>query len=160
MTKFVHRRLTTLVSLLSALLLGVGLLAAAVPAQAAPVAGDSASATTAAGKIAARRVNFGAIALNVKDGWSGWAYDKKTKKKAKKAARKHCRSRSTQPSGCKSVLWVRNGCGAVAVRVKKGRIVKVRGAIAFTEKAAKKKAKKKVGKKAKVHTYVCTTRYR
>ncbi len=160
----VHRRLTAVASLLTALLLTVGLLAAMAPAQAAPVGVDSASTSTATGKIAARRVNFGAISLNVSNGVSGWAYDKSSKKKAKKAAQKHCKSRAKganlNPKGCKSALWVRNGCGAIAVRVKNSQIVKVRGAIAFTPKQAKKKAKKKIGKKARVHTYVCTTRYR
>lgn len=142
-----------------ALLLTLGVFSAVAPAGA--VAPDSSAnvANDTAGKVAARRVNFGAIALNVNDGWSGWAYDKKTKSGAKKAAVRHCKSRS-DTSGCRTVLWVRNGCGAVAVRVKGGQIVKYRGAIAFTKKAAVRKAKNKVGKGAKLHTFVCTTRYR
>ncbi|CAM3397449.1 DUF4189 domain-containing protein [Nocardioides dubius] len=143
-----------------ALLLTLGVFSAFSPASAAPAAGaTSSTADDVAGKVAARRVNFGAIALNVNDGWSGWAYDKATKARAKKAAVKHCKSRS-DTAGCRTVLWVRNGCGAVAVRVKGGQIVKYRGAIAFTKKAAVRKAKAKVGKGAKLHTYVCTTRYR
>lgn len=165
MTTSVHRRLTTLVSLITAVLLGVGLLAATAPAQALQGKEDRASVPAASSKLAARRVNFGAIALSVDTGWSGWAYDKASKKKAKKAAKKHCTKRAknagfTKPK-CKVTLWVRNGCGAVAVRTnKQGAITKVRSAIAFQPKAAKKKAKKKIGKKGKVHTYVCTTRYR
>lgn len=162
MTTFAHRRFTALLSLLSALLLGVGMLTATAPADATP--GQAApGAERSSSKAAPRRVNFGAIALNVRNQWSGWAIDKKTKKKAKKGAVKHCRKRAkavgASPKGCKTVLWVRNGCAAIAVRMKKKEIVKVRGAIATTLEEAKAAAKKSVGKKAKVHTYICTTHY-
>ncbi|MFS3128879.1 DUF4189 domain-containing protein [Nocardioides sp. Bht2] len=146
-------------ALTAALLLAIGMLSAFAPANAASNQGATAARSQESSPVLARRTNFGAIALNVNDGWSGWAYDKATKAKAKKAAVRHCKSRS-DTAGCRTVLWVRNGCGAIAVRVKGGEIVKYRGAIAFTKKAAVRKAKKKVGSGAKLHTYVCTTRYR
>ncbi|WP_235734792.1 DUF4189 domain-containing protein [Nocardioides alcanivorans] len=165
MTRIGTGRLRKLGLLLTALLLTVGVLGALSPANATGTAGESASETSnSAARTSARRVNYGAIALNTSNGWSGWSYDKASKKKAKKAAKKHCKKRAkasgASGSGCKPVVWVRNGCAAVAVKVKNGRIAKVGWGVAFKKGKAKKLAKKKAGKKAKVHTWMCTTRYR
>ncbi|WP_110205983.1 DUF4189 domain-containing protein [Nocardioides daejeonensis] len=164
MTRIGTGRLRTVGLLLTALLLAVGMMSALSPANAAGADGaQAAEASTTATRTAARRVNYGAIALNVKTGWSGWSYDKASKAKAKKAAKKHCKARTpsgVNTSSCKPVVWVRNGCAAVAVRVKNNKITKVGWGVAFTKKKAKSLAKKKAGKKARVHTWVCTTRYR
>lgn len=171
MTRTGTGRLRTLGLLLTALLLAVGVMGAiSAPATAgsATANGSTAGATEAtnaptAARKAARRVNFGAIALNRKTGWSGWSYDKKTKKKAKKAAKRHCKKRSKRngasPKGCKNVVWVRNGCAAVAVKIKNNQIKRVGWGVAFKKKKAQKIAKRKAGKKSKLHTFSCTTRY-
>lgn len=152
---------------MTALLLAVGVMSAmptaasAAPATAAATV-DTATSNTAT-RAAARRVNFGAIALNPRTGWSGWSVDKASKKKAKKAAVRHCKKRSRRhnapPKGCKGIVWVRNGCAAVAVKVKKNQIKRIGWGTAFQKKPAVKKARKKAGKKSKLHTYACTTRY-
>ena len=165
MTRIGTGRLRTLGLLMTSLLLAVGMMSAmSTAATAASSTGATATATSnTAPRAAARRANFGAIALNPRTGWSGWSVDKKSKKKAKKAAIRHCKKRSRRhnapPKGCKGVVWVRNGCAAVAVKIKKQRIKRIGWGTAFTKKKAAKKARKKAGKKSKLHTYACTTRY-
>lgn len=162
------RKTNRVLAAIAALVLALGLVAAFnTSASAAPSTTKTASAATnlsqaPAARLAARRKNFGAIHINVRDGRAGYSYDKASKKKAKKAARKMCRRNSTHPKGCKLAAWVRNGCAAVAIRVKKGRIVEAKSAIAFTKKKAVRKARKKVGRKVrkKPLVWVCTTRYR
>jgi len=165
MTSIGTGRLRAAGLLLTALLLAVGMLSAMTPANAAggTAGATSSESSSTAARTAARRVNYGAIALNVKTGVSGWSYDKGSKAKAKRVAKRHCKSRTpsgVNKSGCKPVVWVRNGCAAVAVRVKGGQIRKVGWGVAFTKKKAVRIAKRKVGKKAKLHTWMCTTRYR
>ncbi|KRF15420.1 hypothetical protein ASG90_12030 [Nocardioides sp. Soil797] len=164
------RKTNRLLATIATLLLTLGILAAFnTSASADPSAGPSASdanavsakqVTATSARQAARRNYFGAIHVNYKEGTGGYAYDKSSKNKAKKASMKMCKSRSRVNSGCKLALWVRNGCGAVAVRVKNGQVVKARSAIAWGKKKAIRKAKNKVGKGAKRYAFVCTTRYR
>lgn len=164
-----------MLAVFATLLMTIGLAAAlSTSATAAPAGADAAAAPAAADETAtstvvtspvvarkaAKRKNFGALHVNFRDFQGGYAYDKASKKAAKKASKKMCRKRSTHKGNCKLAAWVRNGCAAVAVRVKNGKVTKARTAIAFGKKKAIKKAKNKVGKGAQRYSYVCTTRYR
>lgn len=166
-----------MLAVFATLLMTIGLAAAlSTSASAAPAGADATAApaaettattakaenltTPVVARKAARRKNFGALHVNFRDFQGGYSYDKRTKKAAKKSSMKMCRSRSTHDKNCKLAAWVRNGCAAVAVRIKNGKVVKARTAIAFTKKKAVRKAKRKVGARAKRYSYVCTTRYR
>jgi hypothetical protein len=53
---------------------------------------------------------FGSIAYSEKDRQYGWANNYPTRAAAEKAAVESCR---TSGKNCRSVLWFRNGCGAL-----------------------------------------------
>lgn len=164
------RKTNRLFAAIATLLLTLGILAAfGTSANAVPSTGPSAATqdtatsvetTAPVARSASRRLYYGAIHVNFKEFTGGYSYDKRTKTRAKKASMAMCKSRSDVNRRCKLALWVRNGCGAVAVRVKDGQVVKARTAIAFNKKKAIRKAKRKVGRGAERYAFVCTTRYR
>lgn len=102
---------------------------------------------------------FGAVSLNLIDGKIGIANDKRSKGAALKAAVKSCKKKSSNKNGCKRTAWVRNGCGALALKAKANGSYKQAWGVAFNLAPAKKKAKKKAGKGSKVYAWVCTTRF-
>lgn len=133
----------------------------ATPDGAAPVTAPvSAQSTTTQRARGGCRVPYcyGALAINLRTGGSGYAYDYNTKKKALRHAKKSCANKNGK--GCHSVIWRRNGCAAVAWRGRNGRLVEWAARHAFSKKAAIRKAKRAVrGKgKEKVWTWVCTSR--
>lgn len=146
------------------LLMTIGLAAAfttgASAAPGAAKADTSADATVhATANRQARRNYFGAIAVNFRDNKAGVVYDKATKKKALNKAQKKCKAKSSHKGACAKALWVRNTCGAIAVRYNSSnQVVKAKAAFNVKKKKAIKKAKKKVGKRAKIFAWVCTTR--
>ncbi len=56
---------------------------------------------------------YGAVAVNTKTGISGGALNKNSKSEAKQAAIKQCEE-GGKNAPCQVVMWVRNGCIAVA----------------------------------------------
>ena len=104
------------------------------------------------------RANFGSLAYAVDGAW-GVAYDYGTKRGAKKAALRRCRKHSDYPGSCRAG-WVRNGCAALAVRSRDGFVRKIGYGVAFTARAAKREAKRKLRGPDRILTWVCTTRYR
>ncbi|QIX27366.1 DUF4189 domain-containing protein [Nocardioides sp. JQ2195] len=163
------RKTNRLLAVIATLLLTFGILAAFnTSASADPSTGPSAGTTAGSVDVApttaayqtSRRLYYGAIHVNFKEFTGGYSYDKRTKTRAKKSSMAMCKANSDVNKRCKLALWVRNGCGAVAVRVKDGQVVKARTAIAFNKKKAIRKAKRKVGRGAERYAFVCTTRYR
>lgn len=138
----------------------VGLVAALAVVLAALMPASSASADPK-GKAANSKAEspyFGAISLNLKDGKIGLANDKRSKRAALRSAVRTCKKKSEHKSACESTAWVKNGCGALALKkTKKG--YRQGYAVAFDLPPAKKKAIRKAGKGSKVVAYVCTTRY-
>ena len=127
----------------------------AVPAaQAAPTADSSASA----------RTYYGAIALNSRTLAVGTSVNAKTATSAKSAALTRCKKYSYS-SYCRNVVWVSNGCAAVAVKYdSKGRPVRYASAYGKykwpTVRLAKKRAMgSSTAGTVKTRAYVCTTRY-
>ena len=55
---------------------------------------------------------FGAIAYSPRSGADGWAKDHPSREAAERAAVTAC---SKHAKDCRSVVWFKNGCGAIAV---------------------------------------------
>lgn len=132
---------------------------APTPEQVTPTATQGTSAVSVQ---SARRCRvpycYAAIAINLRTGGSGYAYDYATKRGALRHAKQFCAERNG--TGCKSVIWRRNGCAAVAWRGQNGRLVEWAARHAFGRKAAIRKAKRAVRGRGteKVWLSVCSTR--
>ena len=136
---------TTFALTVAALLAGVSLTFA-----------SSASAATADESKRAGRAYFGAIAL-ASDGAFGYSYDFGTKRAALNAAHQRCRQRSDYPGTCTKVGWIRNACGAVAVKYdRQGFVSRYKFGWGGTKQAAIAAAKRNFG--GVIRTWVCTTR--
>jgi hypothetical protein len=111
-------------------------LAGAVPVAAAPA---RTSSTTPA-------VNhFAAIAVEPATAASGVSYGYTTKAGAKTRAKNECRSAATHPANCQVLVWVANGCAAVAYKVRSGGGYRYGAAYAATKRGAKQRAKNAIG---------------
>lgn len=121
------------------------------------VAKREGSVVKADGKLP--RAYFGAISLNLRDGKIGLANDKRTKRGALRAAVANCKKKSAHDASCKRTAWVKNGCGALALKKKADGSWRQGYGVAFNLAPAKRKALRKAGKGAKVVAWVCTTRY-
>ncbi len=56
---------------------------------------------------------YGSIAYSPADGRSGYSYDYRTEAEAVQAAMGYCRQDGGK--SCRTVMWVSNGCGAIAI---------------------------------------------
>ena len=102
------------------------------------------------------RAYYGAIALS-NDGTATYAFDYRTKRAALSAAYKRCKSRSSLPRNCRKVGWVRNACGAVAVKkYPSGYISRYHYGYGRNKAAAKAAARRNFG--GQIAVWVCTTR--
>lgn len=107
---------------------------------------------------------FGAISLNTRTGQVGYANDKRSRAAAIRVAQTSCRTRSADTSGspgqCRRAGWVRNGCLAVAVRIRDRAIVEWGAAIAYDPDPAKRKARRKVAGpgRTRIAFWLCTSR--
>jgi len=159
--------LAGLVAILATLV--AGLFAAAPTASAAPTNAPEATTTSTTtaqqtARVAARarcRIPrcFGAIVINPRTGSSAYSYNYNTRSKAVAAAKKRCRSYGSGRY-CRTAVWVRNGCAAVAWRKRNGRMVEWAGRVAFNRAPAIRKAKRAVAGPGSEHvwSYVCTSR--
>jgi hypothetical protein len=149
MTAFLQRSRRLLVVLAVALGVTVAL-TTATPAQA--TGADPSSSERA-------RTNYGAISVGWWDHAWGASYDYGTKSGAKRAAQKACRKHSSYPGKCGTAVWVRNGCAAVAVRVRDdGSVGRYGWAVNRLKAPAIRAAKHKCGRACVKLTWVCTTR--
>jgi hypothetical protein len=136
---------TTFALTLAAVLAGVSLTFA-----------SSAGAAPAEQSKQAGRVYYGAIAL-ASDGAFGYSYDFATKRAALDAAQQRCRQRSEYPGTCTKIGWIRNACGAVAVKYdRQGFVSRYKFGWGGTKRAAIAAAKRNFG--GTIRTWVCTTR--
>lgn len=127
---------------------------AAVSLLVAPGAGASAPAAPSSERAA--RAYFGAIALAA-DGAAGYAYDFGTKRAALRAAHQRCKSLSDYPDTCTRVGWVRNACGAVAVKFRPdGFVARYKFGWGRSKAVAIRMAKRNFG--GDIRAWVCTAR--
>ncbi len=156
-------------ALLAALLLGGTLLAAAPTASAttSEAGFERADETQRLASCNWRRGKcFGAISLNTRTGVVGFSNDKRSKSSAIRIGQSRCRTRSVAQGGypgqCTKAGWVRNGCLAVAIRVRNGAIVEWGSGYAYNDGPAKQKAKQKVRGpgRVRIQFWLCTTRDR
>lgn len=104
------------------------------------------------------RYYFGAISLAFRGGAVGYSYDYRTKRAALRALYRKCRSASSYPGSCRKIVWVRNGCAALAVRWQGSNIARYGWGVARTRRAAYRTALNKCGARCVKRVYVCTTR--
>jgi hypothetical protein len=94
---------------------------------------------------AAANADWGAIAIDPKNGNAGIGFGEPTKTAAQNEAEKDC------PGKCRQALFVLNKCGAIATNGK--RFV---GGFGNTKREAIKKARKKVGPDGRLIAFVCS----
>jgi hypothetical protein len=120
-------------------------------------ASASGSAEPDAARAAVRNY-YGAIALNIKNGYASYSYDYRTKRKAIYVAYHRCRAKSGAPSYCRKVVWVRNYCAATVVRwTSDGSIYRYAWGGGRTKRKAIRAAHAKLSN-ARLRVWVCTTR--
>jgi hypothetical protein len=86
---------------------------------------------------------FAAIAVNPHDNTAGWSFNYATRAGAERRALRECRIRTTD-DGCRGIVWVRNGCAAVAVRRRSdGSLSRISWGIAATRARAQRRADNK-----------------
>ncbi|MCU0278446.1 MAG: DUF4189 domain-containing protein [Candidatus Nanopelagicales bacterium] len=109
--------------------------------------------------VSAVGMYYGAIALSRVDGAVGWSYDYRSKAAAGKAALRECKQSSTVPWSCRKIVWVRNGCVALAVRWNdNGTIGSYAWGVASNKASAYRKALNKCGYGCQRRAWTCTTR--
>lgn len=149
MTALIHRSRRLLLVLVVALGVSVAL-AGATPASASATKADR---SERAGNY------YGAISVGFRDHAWGASYDYRTKRNAQKAAQRACKNHSSFPGQCNSIVWVRNGCAAVSVRLRSdGSVSRYGWAVRRFKGAARNAAQHKCGSSCRKLTWVCTTR--
>lgn len=141
-----------------------GALLALTPAAGAATTSPDQALSQTVGKPAgptlerARRY-YGAIALSYDNTVTG-KYDVRTKARAKRAALRKCQRLAAVPDSCRTVVWVRNGCAAVSVRLRDdGTVAKYGWGTGRTKAVAKRRALRAVpGSHDRIRAWLCTTR--
>lgn len=101
---------------------------------------------------------FGSIAVDRSDGTFGFSFNFRTRALAEARSLSECRLRS-DTSLCRNVVWVRNGCAAVAVRRRPDRsLSRIAWAIAPTRSGAQSNALGRCGTSCRVLAFTCTSR--
>jgi Domain of unknown function (DUF4189) len=109
--------------------------------------------------VSAVMMYYGAIALSRVDGAVGWSYDCGSKAAAGKAVLRECKRASTVPWSCLKIVWVRDGCGALAVRWNdNGTIGCYAWGVESNKASAYRKALNKCGYGCQRRAWTCTTR--
>lgn len=138
-----HRLTTSFIALLLALPASLGLTS---DAQAAAQRGENL---------------FGAIAVDRSDGTFGFSFDYATRAGAERRALRECRVRSNTDL-CRGIVWVRNGCAAVAARRRNdGSLSRIAWGLGISREIAQRRAKNKCqddGRRCFNLAWVCTTR--
>lgn len=114
------------------------------------------ASTSSAPTTERSRAFYGAIALSA-DSTIAYSYDYRTKRRALRAAYRKCKARAEYPGTCTKVGWVRNGCGAVAVKYgTNGLVSRYKFGWGRTKAIAKANARRNFG--GQIRGWVCTTR--
>ena len=103
---------------------------------------------------------FGAIAVAIQEKGFGFSFNYPTRDEAEERAMTECEIRA-EGNSCRNIVWVRNGCAAVALRRRSDdRASRIVWAVAKTKQKALDRAKEKLGdgrgKKSTIFT--CTDR--
>ena len=102
---------------------------------------------------------FGAIAVDRSDGTFGFSYNFSTRNAAERRALRECRIRSNTDL-CRGVVWVRNGCAAVAARRRSdGSLSRIAWGIGSSRDQAETRAKRKCqddGRRCRKLASTCT----
>lgn len=142
----------------------VSVAGAAVALAATTFAGPANADVTVDSSTSARNY-YGAMSLNTRTLAVGMYNDASTRSGAERMALKRCQQWRS-PSYCKKVVWVRNGCAAIAIKYdSKNRPVRYASAYGSqkwpTVRLAKKRAQgPSSAGTVKTRGYLCTTRYR
>jgi len=152
MTELLHRSRRLLAALVLALGVTVAM-AGATPASAANADPSSSPSSERA------RNYYGAISVGLRDHAWGASYDYRTKYRAKRAAQRACKRHSNYPGRCRSIVWVRNGCAAVSVKLRSdGSVSRYGWAVRRYKRPAIRAAQHKCGSACVKLSWVCTTR--
>lgn len=110
--------------------------------------------------LARRHFFYGAISVSP-DWAAGWAYDYRTKARALRASLRACKRHSNYPGSCRKIVWVRNGCAAVAAKWDPSThfITRISWGIGFTKRKAIHRAKRKLSVPKRTVAWVCTSRF-
>lgn len=103
---------------------------------------------------------YGAISMNMRTLKTFGGYNYGTRHNAERSQYKRCTRSASNPANCKKIVWVRNGCAAVAVKPRTGGGYKYAWATGYrTMAAAKYWAKKRLRPgKPQVLAALCTSR--
>jgi hypothetical protein len=128
----------------------------AIVASLAAVAGT----LTFAGSAAAKGDDkFAAIAVEVPRGAFGYGFNYDSRSGAETRARDECELFASRPEDCRNVVWVRNGCAAVAViRRQNGNIRRMAWGIAEGKRKAIDRAKNAAGDGSRLLVWACSGR--
>jgi hypothetical protein len=120
-------------------------------AGAAPVAAAPAAAPAPAGQD-----RFAAIAVEPATAAYGYSFNFSTKAGAKQEAKHQCRLAADVPSNCKTYVWVRNGCAAVAFKGSASAGYTYGAAFAATKRLAKQRARNAAGSGSQTLAWACS----
>lgn len=100
---------------------------------------------------------YAAIQMAYQDGTVGKAWNYRSRRGAFRAAGNECRAATRHP--CHKIVWVRNGCAAVAVRWRGGSVVRYGWGVAARKRPAVRAALRKCqrdGRQCRRRAWVCT----
>ena len=130
----------------------------------AAAAGILAAATALAGSAAAQnRLTvdphsfYGSIAYSPSDGRWGYSYDYRSEGESVQVALNHCRKSGGR--SCRTVLWFRNGCAAVAIAGSNSKFaVKSEIRRDDSEAVARRLCQEAYGRTCTIKVWACTSR--
>lgn len=125
----------------------------------AAIVASAGFALATAGPAAAGDDKFAAIAVEVPKGAYGYGFNYDSRSAAETRALDECELFAQRPENCRKVVWVRNGCAAVAViRRENGNIRRMAWGIANGKRQAIQRAKDAAGQGSRLLVWVCTDR--
>jgi hypothetical protein len=100
--------------------------------------------------------DYGSVAYSPADGRWGYSYNYGTERAAVQAAMGNCRDAGGR--GCRTVVWVANGCGAVAIAGRNREFTVATGKYRQNaESNALQRCRDRYGKSCTVKVWVCTS---
>ena len=100
---------------------------------------------------------YGSIAYSPSDGRWGYSYDYRSEGESVQVALNHCRKSGGR--SCRTVLWFRNGCAAVAIAGSNSKFaVKSEIRRADSEAVARRLCQEAYGRTCTIKVWACTSR--
>jgi hypothetical protein len=112
-------------------------------------------ATTA--PVAAGGHRYASIAVEPATLAFGWAANYSTRAGAQTRAKQECKAHASVPSNCKVMVWVEDGCAAVAYKNKANGTRRFGWGLGWTKRAAKNQALAAVGSGGRNLAWVCNS---